>query len=41
MFENRATGWVKSKEDDKEIKKKAEVESTVLKQAQDKQRESE
>jgi len=31
MFENRATGWIRSKEDDKEIKKKAEIESTVLK----------
>lgn len=41
MFENRATGWIKSKEDDKEIKKKAEVETTVLKQAYDKQREAE
>jgi hypothetical protein len=37
MFENRASGWVKSKEDDKEIKKKAEIEATIFKQAQQKQ----
>lgn len=26
MFENKVSGWIKSKEDNKEIKKKAEVE---------------
>ncbi len=30
MFENRASGWIKSKEDDKELKKKAEIECIVL-----------
>jgi hypothetical protein len=34
MFENRLSGWIKSKEDDKEIKKKAEIEATIFKQAQ-------
>lgn len=41
MFENKATGWIKSKEDDKEIKKKDEVEKSVMKQALDKQRDDE
>jgi hypothetical protein len=33
MFENRASGWIKSKEDDKEIKKKAEIKATFFKQS--------
>ena len=41
MFENRASGWSKSKEDDKEIKKKAEVEASIFKQAEQKLKESE
>lgn len=40
MFENKASGWVKSREEDKEIKKKAEIEASVTKQAEDKQKES-
>jgi hypothetical protein len=36
MFENRASGWIKSKEDDKEIKKKAEIEDIVTKQSLEK-----
>ena len=31
MFENRASRWSKSKDDDKEIKKKAEIEASVFK----------
>jgi hypothetical protein len=40
MFENKASGWVKSREEDKEIKKKSEIEASVTKQAEDKQKES-
>ena len=40
MFENKASGWVKSREEDKEIKKKADIEASVTKQAEDKQKES-
>jgi len=36
MFENRASGWSKSKEENKEIKKKAEIEQQVTKQEQQK-----
>lgn len=31
MFENRKSGWVKSKDEDKEIKKKAEIEASIFK----------
>ena len=31
MFENRVSGWTKSKDEDKEIKKKAEVEASIFK----------
>lgn len=41
MFENRATHWSKSKEADKEIKKKAEIEASIFKQAEQKLKESE
>jgi hypothetical protein len=34
MFENRKSGWVKSKDEDKEIKKKAEIEASIFKQAE-------
>jgi len=36
MFENKESGWKKSKEEDKEIKKKAEIEASVTKQAEEK-----
>ena len=36
MFENKDSGWKKSKEEDKEIKKKAEIEASVTKQAEEK-----
>jgi hypothetical protein len=36
MFENRASGWVKSKDDEKKIKKKAEIEDIVFKQSLEK-----
>ena len=41
MFENRASHWSKSKDDDKEIKKKAEIEASIFKQAEQKLKESE
>lgn len=40
MFENRKSGWVKSKDEDKEIKKKAEIEASIFKQAEQKQKEA-
>jgi hypothetical protein len=36
MFENRASGWIKSKEDDKVIKKKAEIEAIFFEQSLEK-----
>ena len=41
MFENRASHWSKSKDEDKEIKKKAEIEASIFKQAEQKLKESE
>jgi hypothetical protein len=41
MFENRASHWSKSKDDDKEIKKKADIEASIFKQAEQKLKESE
>ena len=41
MLENRASGWSKREEDSKEIKKKAEIEASITKQAEQKLRESE
>ena len=41
MFENKESGWKKSKEEDKEIKKKAEIEASVTKQAEEKKFEQE
>ena len=41
MFENRASHWSKSKDDDKEIKKKAEIEASIFKQAEQRLKKSE
>ena len=41
MFENKESGWKKSKEEDKEIKKKADIEASVTKQAEEKKIEQE
>jgi hypothetical protein len=41
MFENRASGWAKSQSADKEIKKKAEIEASIFKQAEQRLKESE